>query len=104
MHTSRGCWGEAKTAKESWLEETRYITGQAVVGLAFQAMCLRLIADRFNSMASTAPGSKLVYEVTVKEGGQVLLSWLNSKFYNLGEACVTLDEVGPNVRIDGHWR
>ncbi|KAK9894864.1 hypothetical protein P389DRAFT_196942 [Cystobasidium minutum MCA 4210] len=54
-------------------------------------------------MASSSIGSRIVYDVIVGEGGQVLLSWLKSRFYNLGDAKVLLDNQKPGVRISGHW-
>jgi hypothetical protein len=54
-------------------------------------------------MASSSPGSRLSYDVTVGDGGQILLSWLKSKFYNLGEARVILDDQRPGLKISGHW-
>ena len=55
-------------------------------------------------MASSSPGSRLSYDVIVGEGGQILLSWLNSRFYNLGEARVILDGQRPGLKISGHWK
>lgn len=45
-----------------------------------------------------------MYEVDVGNGGQILLSWLSSRFYNLGEARVILDDQKPGVKISGHWQ
>lgn len=58
---------------------------------------------RCYSMTSSSPGSRVVYDVVVGEGGQILLSWLKSRFYSLGDAKIVLDDQKPGVRISGHW-
>lgn len=55
------------------------------------------------SLTTSTYGAKVTYEVEVGAGGQILLSWLKSRFNNLGEARVTLDNQKPGIKIDGHW-
>ena len=55
------------------------------------------------SMAANVSGSSISYDVHVGSKGQILLSWLKSRYYNLGEARIKLDGLKPGVKVSGHW-
>ncbi|GAA6042096.1 hypothetical protein JCM8097_003107 [Rhodosporidiobolus ruineniae] len=55
-------------------------------------------------LVAETPGSSVTYRVDVGRGGSIYLDWLHSRFYDLGDVSVYLDNDRVNaVQLSGWW-
>ncbi|GAA5894406.1 SGNH/GDSL hydrolase family protein [Sporobolomyces salmoneus] len=55
-------------------------------------------------LVASKPGSSVTFEIEVGKGGTILADWLRSRFYDLGDVSVYLDEDRSKaVTLTGYW-